>query len=155
MILSHTNPPQSFQWFWHMPVYESIIHLTRSLLVFLISLGMGVVFVLLLYRKLNDYSIIHLYLYIFISHTILNAFRGCIIVGRLLLSMICDFKILMKVKMLVTQTCLTLCDPVDCCLPGSSVHGILQARILEWIAIPLSRGSSLPRDRTWLSCIAG
>ena len=40
-------------------------------------------------------------------------------------------------------------------LPGSSVHGILQARILEWVAIPFSRGSSQPRDRTWVSYIAG
>ena len=46
----------------------------------------------------------------------------------------------------VTQLCLTLCDPVDCSPPGSSVHGILQARILEWVAISLSRGASLPRD---------
>ena len=40
------------------------------------------------------------------------------------------------------QLCLTLCDPMDCSLPGSSVHGILQARILEWITVPSSRGSS-------------
>ena len=48
-----------------------------------------------------------------------------------------------------------LCNPVDCSPPGSSVCGILQARILEWVAIPFSRGSSPPRDRTWVSCIAG
>ena len=47
------------------------------------------------------------------------------------------------------------CDPMVCSLPGSSVHGILQARILEWVAIFFSRGSSWPRDRTWVSCIAG
>ena len=46
----------------------------------------------------------------------------------------------------VTQLCPTLCDPTDCSPPGSSVHGILQARILEWVATPFSRGSSLPRD---------
>ena len=55
----------------------------------------------------------------------------------------------------VAQSCLTLCDPVDCSPPGSSVHGILQARILEWIAIFFSRGSSWPRDRTQVSCISG
>ena len=44
------------------------------------------------------------------------------------------------------------CDPMDCSPPGSSVHGIFQASILEWIAIPFSRGSSWPRDRTWVSC---
>ena len=58
-------------------------------------------------------------------------------------------------SMLVTQLCTTLCDPMDCGSPGSSVHGILQARILESIAIPFSRGSSLPRDRTWVSHISG
>ena len=47
-----------------------------------------------------------------------------------------------------------LCDPMDCSPPGSSVHGILQARILEWVAIPFSRGSSQPRDRTPVSYIA-
>ena len=56
---------------------------------------------------------------------------------------------------LVSQLCPTLCDPMDCSLPGSSVHGILQARILEWVAIPSPRKSSLPRDQTWVSCIAG
>ena len=59
------------------------------------------------------------------------------------------------VKVLVTQSCLPLCDPMDYSLPSSSVHGILQARILEWVAIPFFRGSSWPRDRTQVSCIAG
>ena len=49
-------------------------------------------------------------------------------------------------QLLVTQSCLTLCDPMACILPGSSVHGILQARILEWVAVPSSRGSSWPRE---------
>ena len=52
----------------------------------------------------------------------------------------------------------TLCDPMDCSPPGSSVHEILQAKTLGWIAIPFSRGSSQPRDRTRVycaSCIAG
>jgi len=44
---------------------------------------------------------------------------------------------------------------MDCGPPGSSVHGIVQARMLEWIAIPFSRGSSQSRERTWVSCIAG
>ena len=48
-----------------------------------------------------------------------------------------------------------LCDPTDCSLPGSSFHGIFQARILEWVAIPFSRGCSRPRDQTQGSCIAG
>ena len=48
----------------------------------------------------------------------------------------------------------TLCDPVDCSPPGSSVHGILQARILGWVAMPSSRGSSQPRDGTWVSYVS-
>ena len=54
------------------------------------------------------------------------------------------------------QSCLTLCNPMNCSLPGSSVHGILQARTLEWVAMTFSRGSSRPRDRThitYTSCI--
>ena len=57
----------------------------------------------------------------------------------------------------VAQPSPTLCDPLDCSLPGSSVHGISQARVLEWVAIPFSRGSSRPRDGTpvsWVTCIA-
>ena len=50
------------------------------------------------------------------------------------------------------QLCLTFCNPMDYSPPGSSVHGISQARILEWVDISFSRGSSRPRDRTWLSC---
>ena len=61
----------------------------------------------------------------------------------------------MKVKVLVDQLCLTLYDPLDYSPPSSSVHGIVQVRILEWLAIPFSRGSSWPRDRTWVSHIAG
>ena len=55
----------------------------------------------------------------------------------------------------VAQSCPTLCYPVDCSPLGSSVHGIFQARILEWVAISFSRGSSQPRDPTWVSCIPG
>ena len=55
----------------------------------------------------------------------------------------------------VAQSCPTLWDPMDCSLPGFSVHGIFQARILEWVAISFSRGSSWPRDQTQVSCIAG
>ena len=51
------------------------------------------------------------------------------------------------------ESCPTLCDPVDCSLPGSSVREILQARIVEWVAISSSRGSSWPRDQTHVSCI--
>ena len=55
----------------------------------------------------------------------------------------------------VAQSCPTLCNLMDCSLPGFSVHGIFQARILEWVAVSFSRGSSQPRDRTRVSCIVG
>ena len=63
-----------------------------------------------------------------------------------------------RMKVLVAQSCLTLWDPTDCNPPGSSVHWILQARILEWVAMPFSKGPFQPRDQilvTWVSCIAG
>ena len=59
------------------------------------------------------------------------------------------------VELLVPQSCLTLCDPMDCGPPGSSVDGILQARILEWVATSFSRGTSRPRHGTRVSCITG
>ena len=52
------------------------------------------------------------------------------------------------------QSCPTICDPMDCSPPGSPVHRILQARILEWVAISFSRGSSQPRDRTHISGVS-
>ena len=56
---------------------------------------------------------------------------------------------------LVAQPCPTIFNSMDCSLPGSSVHGILQVRILEWVTIPFSSGSSWPRDQTQVSCITG
>ena len=61
----------------------------------------------------------------------------------------------LKQVVLVSQLCPTLCYPMDCSSPGSCVYGFLQARILEWVAFPFSNGSSWPRDRSWVSCIAG
>ena len=58
-------------------------------------------------------------------------------------------------KVLVAQLSPILCDPVDSSLPGSSVHEISQARILEWVAISSLRGSPWPRDQRQVSCIAG
>ena len=60
----------------------------------------------------------------------------------------------MKSESGVSQLCPTLCNPMDCSLPGSSVHGIFQARLLEWAAIAFSRGCSQPRDRIQVSCTA-
>ena len=55
----------------------------------------------------------------------------------------------------VAQSCLTLCDPMNCSLPGFSIHEIFQASVLEWVAISLSRGSYHTRDRAHASCIVG
>ena len=60
--------------------------------------------------------------------------------------------IILTILTVVAKPCPILCDPMDCNLPDSSVHGIFQARVLEWIAISFSRGSSQPRDRTRVSC---
>ena len=60
-----------------------------------------------------------------------------------------------SVCLVTAPNCPTLCDPRNCSPPGSSAHGVFQARIPEWIVIPFSRGSSRPRDWTWVSCIAG
>ena len=61
----------------------------------------------------------------------------------------------LAVQCLVVPSCPTLCDRMDCSPPGSSVHEILQARILEWVAVPSSKGSCQPRDWTQVSCTAG
>ena len=55
----------------------------------------------------------------------------------------------------VPPSCLTLCNPMHCGPPGFFIRGISQARILEWIAVSFSRGSSPPRDQTYISCVAG
>jgi len=66
------------------------------------------------------------------TKNVLNEWNGCLIVCL--------------VEVLVAQSCLTLCYPMGCSPPGSCVHGILQARILEWVSIAFSKGSSRPRD---------
>ena len=67
---------------------------------------------------------------------------------------ICSF-VTVLVLCLCAQSCLTLCNPMDYSPPGSSVRGILQTGILQWVAISFSRRSSQPRDQTCISCIAG
>ena len=66
-----------------------------------------------------------------------------------------NIMLVIVVVVLVIQSCPTLWDSTNCSPTGSSVHGILQARILEWVAIPFSRGFSWCRDLTWVSCLAG
>ena len=65
----------------------------------------------------------------------------------------CNFLISNYITTYITQSCPTLCDPMDCGLPGFSVHGIFQAQTLEWVSISFFRGSSLPRDRIRISCV--
>ena len=76
-----------------------------------------------------------------------------------LISIHCNFRCIFGLfkhrGVLVAQSCLTLCKPTDCSPPGSSVHGILQSRILEWVAIPFSSGSPQAGDWTQVSHIAG
>ena len=60
-----------------------------------------------------------------------------------------------EVKLLVTQSCLTICDPMDCSPPGFSIHKVLQARILEFATISFARACFQPRYQTWISCSAG
>ena len=66
-----------------------------------------------------------------------------------------EYRPLTYVYVLVAQLCPTLCDPMDYNLPGFSIHGIIQARILGQVAIPFSRGSSQPSDQNQVSCMAG
>ena len=68
---------------------------------------------------------------------------------------ISKLKIIFETESEVAQSCLTLCNPMDCSLPGFSIHGIFQERVLKWVAISFSRRSSWPKDWTWVSCIVG
>ena len=71
---------------------------------------------------------------------------------------LCNSKVQKEKCLGVKSVCMlsrTLVDAMDCNMPGSSVHGILQARILKWVAIPFSGGSSRSREQTWVSCILG
>ena len=68
---------------------------------------------------------------------------------------ICESKVKYRIESEVAQSCLTLCDPMDCSLLGSPIHEIFWASVLEWVAISFSRGYSQPRDRTQVSRIAG
>ena len=81
-------------------------------------------------------------------------FEARILSSLFISAQISEYLKYLKVKVLVTQLCPTLCDSMDCSLSGSSVHGIFQARILEWVAISSFRGSSRPRDQTHISRVS-
>ena len=81
--------------------------------------------------------------------------RRIIVISCLMLAGLSGFLQVVNQRSEVAQSFLTLCDPMNCNLPGSSIHGIFQARVLEWVAITFSGGFSPPRDRTQVSHIAG
>ena len=93
-----------------------------------------------------------LLLYLHFSDEFWRATSACMLICYLWIFLV---KVSVKVLSEVAQLCLTLCDSMDCILAGSSIHGIFQARVLEWVAISFSRGSSRLRDWTRVSGIAG
>ena len=106
-------------------------------------LSIELILAILIYILLCVYIYVCIYIYMLIAHP--TVYQGmCPITGT---TKICfPYLSVVVVVVLVTQSCLTLCDPMDCHPPDCSVHGILQARIPEWVAIPFSRGSFQPRD---------
>ena len=92
--------------------------------------------------------------YLFLNNLLLTIFLSLNILSYLMCDNFIVFYYEVKWRE-VAQLCPSLCDPTDYSLPGSSIRGIFQARILEWVAISFSRGSSQPRDWTPVSCIAG
>ena len=89
------------------------------------------------------------------NYSVLGFFRYIKLDLIVMLCFIHSESVFMTFENEVTRSCSTLCNPMDCSPLGSFVHGIFQARILEWIAISFSRGSSQPRDLTQICCIAG
>ena len=83
-----------------------------------------------------------------------NRLKSWILLGKFALGEVSVYHSALCMRAESLQPCLTLWNPVDCSPPGCFVHGILQARILEWVAMPSSRGSSRPRDWTHVSCVA-
>ena len=105
-----------------------------------------------MYIEMHVYSYVHPYFTEVVNFWQCQMLQLTLFYDRLKIKKQCN---VWKVKVLVTQLCPILFDPLDCSPPGSFVYGILQARILQWVAYPFSRGSSQPRDQTWVSCIAG
>ena len=107
-------------------------------------------------RIINDFFLISLYISTFPTMNLIFENRQKMLFFEKGL-VDCNLKIMCLTSPVLcwAQLCLTLCDPMDCSLPVSSVHGILQARILEWGAMPCSRGSSYLRDRTQVCLVTG
>ena len=112
-----------------------------------------------IFLKHLPFKKLFVYLFVF-PHTYLNLWRLCRVWYLMSIPFYrsSDFSkvpLIINVKVLVTQPCPTLCNPMDYSSPGSLVHGILQARILEWVDIPFSRASSPSRDWTQVFHIPG
>ena len=105
-----------------------------------------------MYTEMHVYSYVHPYFTEVVNFWQCQMPQLTLFYDRLKIKKQCN---VWKVKVLVTQLCPTLFNPLYCSPPGSFVHGILQARILRWVAYPFSRGSSQPRDQTWVSYTAG
>ena len=96
---------------------------------------------------------IYIYLFFFRFFFHIGYYRVLSRVPCAIQQVLVDYLLYIQCVFLITQLCLTLCDPMDCSLPGSSLHGILEARILKWVAISSCRGSSPPSGQTCVSCI--
>jgi len=107
-----------------------------------------------IYACIHTYTSIHTYIHIYTCICLHIYYIVKHICGYMIHTHTHTYEV-KKVKVLVTELCPTLCNPMDCRPPGSSVYGILQARTLEWVVISFSRGSSWSRDRTQVSCVAG
>ena len=96
---------------------------------------------------LNILTILDLFCFIFFAVQLFNYQGHCFLLEA-------EFTFVLLFVILVIQPCLTLCDPIECHPPASSIHGIFQARILEWVAISSSRGTFQSRDQTYVSCVS-
>ena len=98
----------------------------------------------------RNWATAHFSVFMVLVGTVVSHIMTCVTLSLIMVMCYneCILRLMVCVACLVTQWYLTLCDPMDCSPPGSSVHGISQARILEGVAMPSSRGSSQPRDQT-------
>ena len=147
---------------------DSFLHVlakTYCFLIILIGVRWNLTVVLIHLIDANEMISDAEYIFICLLVVCMSSLENCLFISSvhfknqffflLSLNCLCSLYIMSWLAWEVTQSCLILCDPIDCNLPGSSIHGIFQARVMEWVAISFCRGSSQLRDQTWVSCIAG